>query len=126
MTARRALASVAILIIFIAGLIAALAGRANAAVYDAECKRAWNEPNGQAAEYCRSQGWTIKSRLVVHKKGVLTFSRLPHCKNEDGSGQKSACLWNGKVDGNGKGKSFWVSRSDKIHYVKIYKNSVVE
>lgn len=84
------------------------------------CKEATLAPHSKAAAACRNHGWTINRRLAVSPRGVVKGSGLPHCKNEDGSGQKSACSWNfrdGHRDGNGKGLSYWVSHFGKIRYV---------
>jgi hypothetical protein len=47
------------------------------------------------------------------------MSTLPHCRNEDGSGQRSACTWNvgPRQDGNGRGLAYWLDRRDRTHYV---------
>lgn len=88
------------------------------------CKEAYQAPHSQGAKECRAKGWTIKRRLVVTPHAVVRFTRLPHCREEDGSGQRSACTWNigRKIDGDGQGLSYWVSgpharHHDRIHYV---------
>jgi hypothetical protein len=84
------------------------------------CDEAYAFARSAGADDCREQGWTIRPRLVVDPHGWVHYSVLPHCKNEDGSGQRSACTWNlgPGVDGNGTGRTFWLDRHDRIHYVK--------
>jgi hypothetical protein len=88
------------------------------------CEEASLAPHSAGANQCRAHGWTIKTRLVVNGHGVLKGSGLPHCREEDGTGQRAACSWNFPdftvpitQDGNGKGLSYWVGVYDKVHYV---------
>jgi hypothetical protein len=84
------------------------------------CEEGTLAPHSAGANQCRAHGWTIMRRLAVNPHGVVVGSGLPHCRNEDGSGQASACSWNfhdGTRDGNGRGLSYWVGRNDRIHYV---------
>lgn len=83
------------------------------------CKEGWQAPHSPGARDCRHLGWTIKHRLVVTPRGVVTLTRLPHCREEDGSGQRSACTWNiGRpADGDGRGASLWIDERDRFHYV---------
>lgn len=84
------------------------------------CKEATVAPHSAAADQCRDRGWTIRPRLAVTPHGVVAASALPHCREEDGSGQRSACSWNfhdGTQDGDGKGLSLWWDRHDRVHYV---------
>jgi hypothetical protein len=84
------------------------------------CDEAWQAPSSAGADECRAHGWTIRARLVVGPRGVVRMSALPHCRNEDGSGQRSACSWNfhdGQRDGDGRGASLWLDRHDRSHYV---------
>lgn len=37
---------------------------------------------------------------------IRSHGGIPACINEDGSGQKGACYWNGSKRGNGKGRSY--------------------
>jgi hypothetical protein len=84
------------------------------------CEEATLAPYSVGADQCRAHGWTIRTRLAVNPHAVVKGSGLPHCVNEDGSGQRSACSWNfhdGHPDGNGVGLSFWVDHKDHVHYV---------
>jgi hypothetical protein len=83
------------------------------------CKEAWQAPHSQGADWCRAHGWTVRARLLVGPHGVVRMHRLPHCREEDGSGQRSACTWNigRRVDGDGQGLSYWVGPGDRVHYV---------
>jgi hypothetical protein len=83
------------------------------------CKEAYHHSESAGAQDCRDAGWTIRPRLVVDPHGVVVMSRMPHCKNEDGSGTASACTWNigNRTDGNGIGLAFWNDRHDRSHYV---------
>lgn len=86
------------------------------------CEEAVIAPHSVGAQECRDLGWTIHRRIAVDPHHVLRYSALPHCREEDGSGQKRACSWNfhdGQRDGNGKGRSYWVDRHDRIHYVRL-------
>jgi hypothetical protein len=57
--------------------------------------------------------------IVVDRHGVVVRSSLKHCKYEDGSGGKLPCTWNigRKVDGNGEGLAYWISKRGHTHYV---------
>jgi hypothetical protein len=83
------------------------------------CGEAYRYSNSAGAQDCREMGWTIRPRLVVNPHGVVVMSRMPHCRNEDGSGTASACTWNigNRIDGNGRGLAFWNDRHDRSHYV---------
>jgi hypothetical protein len=83
------------------------------------CDEAWQAPHSAGAQDCRNAGWTIRKRLVVNPHGVVRMSTLPHCLEEDGSGQRSACTWNvgPRQDGNGIGLAYWLDRHDRTHYV---------
>lgn len=90
----------------------------------ADCIAAHRTPHSRLAAACRSRGWVVRPRLVVGPRGVVRYSHLPHCRYEDGSGQRSACSWNftgddyfGGVDGNGYGLVLWNDRHDRAHYV---------
>jgi hypothetical protein len=75
------------------------------------CEEATLAPQSAAADECRDHGWTIRRRLAVSGHGIVKGSGLPHCREEDGSGQRSACSWNfheGTRDGNDRGASLWV------------------
>lgn len=83
------------------------------------CEEATLAPHSAGANDCRAHGWTIGTRLAVNPHAVVVGSGLPDCRNEDGSGQASACSWNfdGSHDGNGIGLSYWADKHDRIHYV---------
>lgn len=85
------------------------------------CKEAWQAPHSKGAAECRSHGWTVTKRLVVTPHKRVVFDRLPACRYEDGSGQRSACTWNlhpsTSPDGNGVGMAYWIDRRDRTHYV---------
>lgn len=84
------------------------------------CEEGTLAPHSAGANECRAHGWTIRRRLAVNDRGTVVGSGLPHCVNEDGSGQRAACSWNfhdGSTDGNGEGLSYWFDRHDRIHYV---------
>jgi hypothetical protein len=84
------------------------------------CPEASLAPHSVGAQECRAHGWTIRTRLVVNPRHVVKGSGLPHCRYEDGSGQRSACSWNfhdGRADGNGRGFAYWVDRHNRAHYV---------
>jgi hypothetical protein len=81
------------------------------------CKEAVLYADSEAAQECREHGWVIRPRLAINPHGVLKASALPHCRHEDGSGQRSACLWDAGIDGiNGRGDSF-IERHGKVTYV---------
>jgi len=88
------------------------------------CKEAYLYVHSAGAQDCREAGWTIRPRLVVSPRGVVQMSTLPHCREEDGSGQRSACTWNigHRIDGNGEGLRYWLDRHDRTHYVWGYRN----
>ena len=85
------------------------------------CKEAWQAPSSEGAAECRAHGWLIRPRLVVGPHGVVRFTALPHCRQEDGSGQRSACTWNVRDgagrDGDGSGLTYWLDARDHTHYV---------
>lgn len=84
------------------------------------CEEATLAPHSVGANQCRAHGWTIATRLAVGPHGLVRGSGLPHCREEDGSGQRSACSWNfhdGRQDGNGEGLSYWMDKQDRPHYV---------
>src|SRR5262245_34460579 len=83
------------------------------------CQEAWQAPYSVGARECRAHGWVVRPRLVVGPRHWIRFTALPHCREEDGSGQRSACTWNvGRpVDGNGHGRAYWVGSHDYVHYV---------
>jgi hypothetical protein len=86
------------------------------------CEEATLAPHSAGAVECRAHGWTIRTRLAVNPHGLVLGSGLPHCRYEDGSGQRSACSWNfhdGTRDGNGQGLSYWVDERDRVHYVWV-------
>jgi hypothetical protein len=93
------------------------------------CDEAHNFPHSLGAQDCRVLGWTIRARLVVGPRGYVHFASLPLCREEDGSGQRSACTWNfgpgpeglyhpGQVTGNGIGLKYWMDEHDRQHIVK--------
>lgn len=84
------------------------------------CEQAWQAPQSEAAVDCREHGWTVRARLVVTPNRVVRHTALPHCRYEDGSGQRSACTWNvgPEQDGNGRGLAYWIDRQDRVHYVR--------
>lgn len=84
------------------------------------CVEAWQAPQSEGAEDCREHGWTVRARLVVGPQRVVRYTALPHCRYEDGSGQRSACTWNvgPQQDGNGRGLAYWIDRQDRVHYVR--------
>lgn len=84
------------------------------------CVDAYRHPHSVTADTCRDHGWTVLPRLVVTPARVVAHTTLPHCREEDGSAQRSRCTWNigSRVDGNGIGRAFWVDRHDHIHYVR--------
>lgn len=57
--------------------------------------------------------------ITVNRHGVVVETFLHPCKEEDGSGQRAACVWNiaGSPTGDGRGLSYWVGRNDRVHYV---------
>src|SRR4029077_6665508 len=111
----------------LAGIIAATAGYATPAAQAAgdvpfcQVSLLHRAPESGMADYCREHGWTVRPRLVVGPHGVVRYSALPHCRYEDGSGQRAACSWNftpsSNPDGNGRGLAYWVDRHDQTHYV---------
>jgi hypothetical protein len=74
-------------------------------------------------DWCRAHGWTILPRLIVGPHAVVRYDRLPHCREEDGSGPQSLpCTYNilrgnERPDGNGLGLSYWIDRHHHTHYV---------
>ena len=100
---------------------ATAAGRLSASVQPyGGCKEAHAYPQTRGAADCRALGWTVRPRLVVDPRGVVRFSRLPHCAIEDASSGPVPCSWNfGPGDGNGRGLSYWVDRHDRTHYVTM-------
>lgn len=42
---------------------------------------------------------------------------LAPCRYEDGSGQRAACVWDGRHMGNGNGRSYIVRKSGDVTYV---------
>ena len=83
------------------------------------CKEAARYTHSPGAHECRVHGWTIRPRLIVTPRGHVVMSRLPHCREEDGSGQRGACSWNigPRRDGNGRGLAYWLDEHDRTHYV---------
>lgn len=84
------------------------------------CKEAWQAPHSSGAKACRSHGWTVTRKIVVTPRKQVVFDRLPECRYEDGSSQRSACTWNLHPDqpqGNGVGLGYWLDRKDRTHYV---------
>lgn len=85
------------------------------------CEEATLAPHSAGANQCRAHGWTIGTRLAVNAHGLVVGSGLPHCREEDGSGQRGACSWNfhdGRgIDGNNRGLSYWLDKRDRAHYV---------
>lgn len=84
------------------------------------CKEAHLAPHSSGASWCRAHGWTVTRRLVVNRYHKVVFDRLPLCRQEDGSGQRSACTWNlhpSTPQGNGIGKGYWLDRRDRAHFV---------
>jgi len=112
------------IILGVAGLLACLIfGGSTQAVAQpyGGCDEAYRYSTSAGAQDCRDAGWTIRPRLVVGPRGWVHYSVLPHCRNEDGSGQRSACTWNfgqGQPDGNGRGRMYWLDKHDRTHYVK--------
>ena len=111
--------------------LGATASRADAATWQQPyggCVEGHNYPHSQGAAECRAHGWTVRQRLVVGPHDRVRFVSLPLCREEDGSGQRSACTWNfgpgpeglyhphGHT-GDDRGLSFWVDRKDRVHYV---------
>lgn len=43
---------------------------------------------------------------------------LAPCVHEDGSGGPLPCLWDASERGNGIGRSFWIGRNGKVHYIR--------
>ena len=92
------------------------------------CVEGHDYPHSAGAAWCRDHGWVIKPRLVVGPHGRVHFVSLPLCREEDGSGQRSACTWNfgpgpeglyhphGHT-GDDQGLSYWVGVNDRVHYV---------
>lgn len=66
------------------------------------CKEAWQAPRSEGAKHCRSHGWLIRPRVVVGPQGWVHHNRLSWCEYED----SSACWWNARIMGNGRGHSF--------------------
>lgn len=74
------------------------------------CDEAWQYPQTQGADDCRALGWIVSRRLVVTDRGIVMYSTLPHCRQEDGSGQRNQrCTWNigPTIDGDGRGLAYW-------------------
>jgi hypothetical protein len=124
MTAR-VLASLSVLVsvLAVAGLAAILpagtpASGTELAPYGG-CKEAWQSPRSVGADWCRARGWEITGRYVISPRAIVAAERLPHCRYEDGSGQRSACTWNlgPRTDGNGLGLAYVVRRDDTARYV---------
>jgi hypothetical protein len=80
------------------------------------CGEAWQSPRSTGAEWCRSRGWIVRARIVIGPKRFVHMTALPHCRYEDGSGQRSSCTWNvgTPVDGNGIGRAYvvWANGTD--------------
>ena len=116
---RTLLAALAVTTI-LAGGTAAVAEAAQAAQSYGGCDEAYRYARTAGAQDCREAGWTIRPRLVITPDNKVAYSVLPHCRHEDGSGQRSACTWNlgPGQDGNGIGRVYWVDMHDRIHYVK--------
>jgi hypothetical protein len=122
---RTLLAALAVTTI-IGGGSAAVAEAAQAAQPYGGCDEAYAYARSAGAQDCRDAGWTIRPRLVVGPGGWVYYSVLPHCRHEDGSGQRSACTWNfgqGQKDGNGRGRMIWNDEHDRTHYVKGWKHT---
>lgn len=87
------------------------------------CKEGWQAPRSEGARQCRDHGWTVRHDLVVSPRGIIRYDNMRTCKFEDGSGQRSACIWHGQVDGNGRGLTYWFGRHNShisdpnAHYV---------
>jgi len=81
------------------------------------CKEAYVAPQSAGADECRAHGWVIRPRLVVGPYGWVRYSTLPQCRNEDGSGQRSACSWNFGMP-RSWGKVYWVDYHNRTHYVR--------
>jgi hypothetical protein len=98
---------------------------ADAAAPYGGCKEAYTAPHSAAADRCRKAGWTIAVRpsghgIIVSPRHVIRYLWLPQCRNEDGSGQRSACTWNVTLpyQGDGRGRALWNDWHDRVHYVK--------
>jgi hypothetical protein len=80
------------------------------------CGEAWQAPSSQGAAWCRGHGWIVRARIVIGPHRYVHMTALPHCRFEDGSGQRSACTWNvGRpIDGNGIGRAYvvWANGTD--------------
>lgn len=46
---------------------------------------------------------------------MTTRNRWPACKGEDGPGP---CVWDGRHQGNGEGRSYIVTRKGRILYIR--------
>lgn len=95
-----------------------LAPQARAAVEPyGSCAEAWQAPRSAGADDCREMGWTVRPRLVVDPSKQVRYTRMPHCLFDDGTG--GPCIWDGRLDGNGVGRSFWADKHERIHYVRL-------
>lgn len=64
------------------------------------------------------RGYAATPHIETNAHGVVTYSNLPSCKYEDGSGGRRPCSWNvNEGDGNGIGLAYWVSKSGHTNYV---------
>lgn len=109
--------TIAVGALILSAFFTVLAARsADAAPYGG-CDEAYRYPTSDGADWCRRHGWTVTGSLVVSPHSVVMASRIPHCRYEDGSGQRERCLWDASVDGvNGRGDSFIERRGD-VRYV---------
>jgi hypothetical protein len=106
------------LAVLAAGLSSPSSSTASTAPYGG-CKEAWQSPRSAGADWCRARGWEITGRYVISPRAIVAHESLPHCRYEDGSGQRSACTWNlgPRIDGNGIGLAYVVRRDDTARYV---------
>jgi len=87
------------------------------------CAEAWQAPHSKGADECRDLGWTVRvgprgHGIVVSPRRVIRYEWLADCRYEDGSRQRAACVWYAGERGNGEGRSYWLDRADRVHYVR--------
>ena len=90
------------------------------------CAEAWQAPRSEGAQWCRDHGWTVGARYVISPRRILRHYRLPSCEVEDASSGPVPCGWNVvAVDGNGRGRAYVVTGSNR-HPAFLYVRNRVQ
>jgi hypothetical protein len=83
------------------------------------CAEAWQAPQSEGAEWCRSRGWVVRRAIVVSPRNWVRYYALPTCRYEDGSGGPLPCQWNFAKPPSA-GMDYWITgthQNPAFHYV---------